>query len=214
MSMRIKVCGMTNIVQLKELEEMGVDFAGFIFYARSPRYSTRGGLTPQLLRNEKVKINRVGVFVNETEEMILRTVDEWKLDMVQLHGDESPVFCEKISNHINTIKAFRVSADDNIAYKVSPYLEAVDLFLFDTMGKQYGGTGEQFNWDLLKRSSFSKPYLLSGGIGPDDVDKISDFCKTSTNLFALDVNSKFETAPGVKDMTLLKRFVTDIKKNI
>ncbi|MFN5422899.1 MAG: phosphoribosylanthranilate isomerase [bacterium] len=211
--MRIKVCGMTNIVQLKELEEMGVDFAGFIFYARSPRFATRGGLTPQLLKQEKLRINRVGVFVNESEEMILRTVETWKLDVVQLHGDESPIFCEKISNHINTIKAFRVSADDNIAYKVSPYVEATDLFLFDTMGKQYGGTGEQFNWDLLKNSSLSKPYLLSGGIGHDDVDKINDFCKAEPKLFALDINSKFETAPGVKDMTLLKRFVTTIKKN-
>lgn len=212
MSMRIKVCGMTNILQLKELEEMGVDFAGLIFYARSPRFATRGGLTPEQLKREKLRINRVGVFVNETEEVILKTVDAWKLDMVQLHGDESPVFCERISNHINTIKAFRINSDDNIAYKVSSYLEATDLFLFDTMGKQYGGTGEQFNWNLLKNSKISKPYLLSGGIGPDDINKINEFCNTESKLFALDVNSKFETAPGVKDMISLKRFITTIKK--
>lgn len=210
--MRIKVCGMTNIVQLKELEELGVDFAGLIFYARSPRHASRGGLTPEILKHEKLRINRVGVFVNESEENILRTVDAWKLDMVQLHGDESPVFCEKISNHVNTIKAFRIKDDDNIPYKVSTHIDATDLFLFDTMGKQYGGTGEQFNWELLKKTNVAKAYLLSGGIGPDDVDKINDFCKSEPKLFALDVNSRFESAPGVKDMIALKRFVTTIKK--
>jgi phosphoribosylanthranilate isomerase len=211
--MRIKVCGMTSIVQLKELEEMGVDFAGLIFYSRSPRYATRGGLTPEVLKKEKLRINRIGVFVNETVEMVLKTVETWKLDMVQLHGDESPIYCEKISNHVNTIKAFRVSAEENIPYKVSPFTEAADLFLYDTMAKQYGGTGEQFNWDLLNKDKLTKSYFLSGGIGPDDLDKIKDFCIHQDKLFSLDLNSKFETSPGVKDMTVLKRFVESIKKN-
>ena len=204
---------MTNIVQLKELEEMGVDFAGLIFYSPSPRYATRGGLTPEVLKKEKLRINRIGVFVNETVEMVLKTVDTWKLDMVQLHGDESPIFCEKISNHVNTIKAFRISAEDNIPYKVSPFTDAADLFLYDTMGKRYGGTGEQFNWDLLDKGRLAKSYFLSGGIGPDDLDKIKDFCINQDKLFSLDLNSKFETSPGVKDMTVLKRFVESIKKN-
>jgi phosphoribosylanthranilate isomerase len=114
---------------------------------------------------------------------------------------------------VNTIKAFRVSAEENIPYKVSPFTEAADLFLYDTMAKQYGGTGEQFNWDLLNKDKLTKSYFLSGGIGPDDLDKIKDFCIHQDKLFSLDLNSKFETSPGVKDMTVLKRFVESIKKN-
>ncbi len=134
--MRLKVCGMTGIVQLKELETIGVDFAGLIFYPQSPRYAMKFGLTPELLKQEKLRINRVGVFVNEDQDTVLRTVDKWKLDMVQLHGDESPRYCEHISNHVNTIKAFRIGDNENVPYKTFPFNEVVDLYLFDTMGKQ------------------------------------------------------------------------------
>ena len=137
--MRLKVCGMTDIAQLKQLEAIGVDFAGLIFYPQSPRYATKAGLTPELLKKEKLRINRVGVFVNEEQDTVLRTVDKWKLDMVQLHGDESPRYCEHISNHVNTIKAFRIGDNENIPYKTFPYNDVVDLYLFDTMGKQKGG---------------------------------------------------------------------------
>ena len=119
---RLKVCGMTKIYQLKQLEEIGVDFAGLIFYDRSPRCVTRFGLTPEVLKKEKLGINRVGVFVNETIDNVLRVVDQWKLHMVQLHGDESPRYCEQISNHITTIKAFRIGQDDNVAYKTFPFV--------------------------------------------------------------------------------------------
>jgi phosphoribosylanthranilate isomerase len=210
--MRLKVCGMTKIDQLKELEELGIDFAGLIFYKPSPRYALNGGLSPSKIKKERVKINKIGVFVNESAENILKIVDDWKLDMVQLHGDESPRFCEQISSHINTIKAFRIGNENNVAYKVFPYTEETDLFLFDTLGKNFGGTGEQFDWQQISSSKIQKPYFLSGGIGPNDVDKIKEFCKNEKNLFALDVNSKFETSPGLKDMNLLKIFTVEIKK--
>lgn len=210
--MRLKVCGMTDIGQLKELEAIGVDFAGFIFYPKSPRYVTKAGLTPALLKKEKININRVGVFVNEDQDTVLRTVDSWKLDMVQLHGDESPRYCEHISNHVNTIKAFRIGAKDSIPYKTFPYNDVVDIYLFDTMGKQYGGTGEQFNWELLSNTPVSKPYFLSGGIGPNDVDQLDRFCLKERKLFALDVNSKFELTPGIKDMGKIKAFFNAINK--
>lgn len=209
--MRLKVCGMTGIAQLKELEAIGVDFAGLIFYPQSPRYAVKFGLTPELLKQEKLRINRVGVFVNEEQDTVLRTVDKWKLDMVQLHGDESPRYCEHISNHVNTVKAFRIGGNENVPYKTFPFNDVVDLYLFDTMGKQYGGTGEQFKWDLLCHEPVSKPYFLSGGIGPEDVDKLSQFCENKKKLFAIDVNSKFEQSPGVKDMNKVKDFFNAIK---
>jgi phosphoribosylanthranilate isomerase len=210
--MRLKVCGMTKIDQLKELEALGIDFAGLIFYKPSPRYALNGGLSPSKIKKERVKINKIGVFVNESVENILKIVDDWKLDMVQLHGDESPRFCEQISNHVNTIKAFRIGNENNTAYKVFPYTEVTDLFLFDTLGKNFGGTGEQFDWKHISSTNIQKPYFLSGGIGIDDVIKIKEFCEEQMNLFALDVNSKFEISPGLKNMQMVKRFAEEIQK--
>lgn len=209
--MRLKVCGMTMLEQIKELESIGVDFAGLIFYPRSPRYAFKGGLNADKLKKERLSINKIGVFVNEPEEQLLRLVDEWRLDMVQLHGDESPRYCERISNHVNTIKAFRIGKDENIPYKTYPFNDAADMYLFDTLGAQYGGTGEQFNWQLLHDAGIRKPYFMSGGIGMDDAKKVLEFSKKEKNLFSLDVNSKFEVSPGVKDMDLIKQFLKVIK---
>lgn len=211
--MRIKVCGMTQLKQLKELEDMGIDFAGLIFYEKSPRFAMKAGLTPDLLRKEHVRINRVGVFVNESIEKVLSIVDDWKLDMVQLHGDESPRYCEQISCHVNTIKAFRIGKDDNLQYKTHPYQESADLFLFDTLGQQYGGTGEQFDWSLLHKASLMKSYFLSGGLDLEDADRLREFGLRETMLFSLDVNSRFEISPGNKDMNKIKQFALKVKTN-
>lgn len=210
--MRVKVCGLTKLDQILQLEEMGVDFAGMIFYKKSPRSVWKGDLTPEEIKKSVRKINLVGVFVNEELDVVLRTVENWNLDLVQLHGDESPRYCETISNHVHCIKAFRVGKDDKLDYKVYPYAEAVDLYLFDTLSKDYGGTGQQFDWTLLKSSSLDKPYFLSGGIGPDDADFINQFAGSQQNLFAIDVNSKFEVSPGIKDMNLIQIFLKAINK--
>ena len=210
--MRIKVCGMTRMAQLKELEEIGADFAGLIFYSRSPRCVLKSELNHAYLKKEKSNINKVGVFVNESLDVVLKTVDEWKLDMVQLHGDETPRYCEQVSNHVNTVKAFRIGVDSNIPYKVYPFMEAVDLFLFDSLGKQYGGTGEQFDWNLLKKANLQKPYFLSGGLGMEDLVRVQDFAASEKNFFSLDVNSRFELSPGIKNMAKLKDFITSIKE--
>lgn len=202
---------MTKLAQLRELEEMGVDFAGLIFYPKSPRSVLKSSLNAANLKDEKLKINKVGVFVNEVLDVVLKTVDNWELDVVQLHGDETPRYCEQVSNHVNTVKAFRIGDDTNIPYKVYPYMEAVDLFLFDTLGKQYGGTGEQFDWNLLKKAYLQKPYFLSGGIGVEDIGRIQAFAEAERNLFSLDVNSQFELSPGVKDMAKLRDFVASCK---
>lgn len=174
---------MTMLAQLKELEDCGVDFAGLIFYEKSPRYVLKGGLTPELLKKEGLKIIKVGVFVNETIENLLTAVEEWKLDLVQLHGDESPKYCEQVSNHVNTIKAFRIGKEDNIPFKISPYQDAADLYLFDTLGQQLGGTGEKFDWGLIAKAEVTKPYFLSGGISSDDVEQIKAFATNEKKLF-------------------------------
>ena len=202
---------MTMLAQLKELEDCGVDFAGLIFYEKSPRYVLKGGLTPELLKKEGLKIIKVGVFVNETIENLLTAVEEWKLDLVQLHGDESPKYCEQVSNHVNTIKAFRIGKEDNIPFKIRPYQDAADLYLFDTLGQQLGGTGEKFDWGLIAKAEVTKPYFLSGGISSDDVEQIKAFATNEKKLFSLDINSKFEVSPGKKDMDKIRKFVNQVK---
>lgn len=209
--MRLKVCGMTKLEQVRQLDAMGVEFAGFIFYPKSPRYVKKFNLSAIDLKREKLKINPVGVFVNEKSEEVLKIVDQYHLHMVQLHGDESPKYCEHISNHITTIKAFRIGPEENIEWKIFPYIDVVDMFLFDTVGVNFGGTGQQFDWNLLGNARINKPFFLSGGIGPDDAEAVKTFAAGQKNFFAADVNSKFEVSPGIKDMESVKRFVEQLK---
>jgi len=209
--MKIKVCGMTKLEQLKELDEIGIDFTGLIFYQKSPRYVLNSALTPSDLKKENLKIKKVGVFVNETVETVLNIVEEWGLDFVQLHGDESPVYCEAISKHVNVIKAFRIGNHENILELTQPYVDAVSLYLFDTLGAQYGGTGEKFNWDLLNNIQLGKPYFLSGGLSADDHGILSETSAQDAQLYALDLNSKFEISPGIKDMNKIKQFAEKVK---
>jgi phosphoribosylanthranilate isomerase len=210
--MRIKVCGMTKPEQVEQLDEMGVEFAGFIFYPRSPRYVYKS-MPANEIRKIKGKINKVGVFVNAEVDEVLRAVDQCGLYLVQLHGDESPKFCEKIADYISVIKVFRISEADNIEWKIREYYDVADMFMFDTEGAGYGGTGKRFNWELLKGLNIRKPFFLSGGIGPDDVENINAFKNdvVAKDLFALDVNSKFEITPGIKDMNMVKQFVERVK---
>ncbi len=217
--MRVKVCGMTRLDQIRQLEEWGVEFAGLIFYPKSPRYIKKFHLSAIDLKREKMNINRVGVFVNESLDEILRTVDAWRLHMVQLHGDETPKFCEQVSNHVNTIKAFRVGEGDNIEWKVYPYHEFTDMYMFDNgwtgnaspeKAAVYGGSGAHFNWHLLDEVQVRKPYFLSGGINPEDASGLRAFAGDHKDLFAVDVNSRFEVAPGVKDMDKLKLFLDEL----
>jgi phosphoribosylanthranilate isomerase len=210
--MRIKVCGMTTTQQVRQLEEIGVEFAGFIFYPKSPRYVFQS-MPSNEIKHIKGKINKVGVFVNANEDEVLRTVDECGLYLVQLHGDESPRVCERIANYVSVIKAFRISDSDHIEWKIREYYDAVDMFMFDTEGVGYGGTGKKFNWELLKEQNIRKPFFLSGGITPDDAKKLKAFQKevVAKDLFAVDINSKFEVMPGVKDMNKVKGFVERLK---
>lgn len=210
--MRIKVCGMTSAAQVSELDEMGASFAGFIFYPKSPRYVYRFMPRPEI-KKIRGNINKVGVFVNATVEEVLETVDDCGLYVVQLHGDETPKYCEKIANYVTVVKAFRLREQDNVLWKVKDYMDIADMFLFDTEGAGYGGTGKQFDWNVLKGLDIRKPFFLSGGIGPGDEEKLREFSAepVAKDLFSIDINSRFETSPGIKDMELLRPFIETVK---
>ncbi|HRE52417.1 MAG TPA: phosphoribosylanthranilate isomerase [Flavitalea sp.] len=203
---------MTQMEQVAELADMGVAFAGFIFYPKSPRY-VLDRLTPEQIKKEK-GINKAGVFVNASLEEILSTVDKCRLHLVQLHGDESPKFCERLADHVSVIKAFRLSDNDSIEWITQPYMEVCDMFMFDTMGAGYGGTGKKFDWNMLRGKTIGKPFFLSGGIQSDDTEQLKEFTKdpVASSLFAVDINSRFELSPGVKDMAKVRAFVKTLNE--
>jgi phosphoribosylanthranilate isomerase len=205
--MRIKVCGLTNVNQVRQLNELGIEFAGFNFYRRSPRYIHKT-MPSTAIKKIRGKINKVGVFVDEDVDEVLRTVDDCGLYLVQLHGNETPHYCEKISNYITVIKVFRLSDDDNVEWKIKDYYDVADMFMFDTETTAFGGSGKKFNWQLLKDTRINKPFFLAGGIGVDDADELKKFSQhaVAKDLFAVDINSKFEIMPGVKDIELIKGF--------
>lgn len=204
---------MTDIDQVNQLSDMGVEFCGFIFYPKSPRYVFKH-MSSVSIKKIKSNINKVGVFVNASTEDILQTVDDCGLYLVQLHGDESPRACERISDYVSVIKAFRLSDGDNILWKIKDYQDVVDMFLFDTEGVGYGGTGKKFNWEALMNLNINKPFFISGGIQLQDVAALQAFSKNKVgkDLFAVDVNSKFEITPGYKDMEKVSKFVTQLKQ--
>lgn len=208
--MRVKVCGITQQDQLIQLPETGATFAGLIFYQKSPRYVLRQMTTNQIKKENN--INKVGVFVNASVKEVLQMVDECRLHMVQLHGDETPRYCEKIADYISVVKAFRISDSDNIGWRIKDYMEGCDMFMFDTEGAGYGGTGKKFDWGKLHDVTVGKPYFLSGGIEPTDVEHLQAFSKLpeAKGLFAIDINSKFELLPGVKDMDNIKKFIQQL----
>jgi len=135
------------------------------------------------------------------------------LDMVQLHGDESERFCERVANYVTTIKAFRLSDNDPIEWMLRPFHEGSDMYMFDTLGSGYGGTGKKFNWKMLKGININKLFFLSGGIEPGDVEKLQGFAaeEEAKKLFAIDINSRFEVTAGVKDMEKVKAFCENLR---
>ncbi len=210
--MRVKVCGNTEIDQVKQLDAMGVDFAGFIFYPKSPRYVVRH-LSGEQVKRARLRLGKVGVFVNASYDDVMKQVDAYGLDMIQLHGDETPRLCEQLANYITVIKVFRMGENDPIEWLIRPYQDSCDMFLFDTEGVGYGGTGKKFNWETLKGVPVDKLFYLSGGIEPGDVERLKTFEKepVARKLFAIDINSKFETSPGVKDLKKVRAFLDGVK---
>lgn len=182
-----------------------MDYAGFIFYEKSKRF-VEGKLGPQIIKAAK-GVKKVGVFVNAHEKYILQKVKEYGLDMLQLHGEESPEFCKKLKKQIPVIKAFKIKGKTDIA-ETERYSGCCNYFLFDTAGKLYGGNGKLFNWKLLDNYNGNTPFFLSGGIGLEEVEELKKFKHPS--WVAIDVNSKFEDAPGVKNIKKLKQFLWDL----
>ena len=209
--MRVKVCGITQEEQLLQLPDAGVSFAGFIFYPKSPRYALRHMTTSQIKKENK--INKVGVFVNASVEEVLHMVDECRLHMVQLHGDESPKYCEKIADYISVVKAFRFSETDNIGWRLQEYMEYCDMFMIDTEGVGYGGTGKKLDLKKMEGVVAGKPYFLSGMIEPGDAEQLNNFAERPEGkaLFAVDISTKFEVVPGLKNMVLIKNFIQKLK---
>ncbi len=194
----IKVCGMREADNIREVEALGVALMGFIFWPKSSRYiSERPAYLP-------IHCKRVGVFVDEDIENVRRITDEYALDYVQLHGHERPDYCAQLKG-MHLIKTISVSGCDDIAtYK--KYDGLVDYFLFDTKCPSVGGSGQQFDWTVLSTYDGETPFLLSGGIGPDDVERVKTFCHPK--CIGIDLNSRFEIAPAHKDVDALRRFLT------
>lgn len=209
--MRVKVCGVTQEEQLNSLADAGATFAGLIYYPKSPRYALRHITTGQIKKVNN--INKVGVFVNASQEEILQMVDECRLHMVQLHGDETPRFCEKIADYISVVKAFRLSEKENISWRIQEYMHVCDMFMFDTEGVGYGGTGKKFDFNQLLQVQVGKPYFLSGGLEIADATALKEFAAQpqAKGLFAVDINSKFEYMPGIKNMDLVRQFVKELE---
>jgi phosphoribosylanthranilate isomerase len=206
--MKLKVCGMTSFDQLQQLQEMGVDFAGLIFYENSKRF-VGNKLSDQKSEIRNLKIKKIGVFVNAEIDTLKKEVNEYGLTYVQLHGDESAEFCREVKDFVDVIKVIRISEQTDLEKELTVFEEACDYLLFDTDSKQYGGTGKQFNWNRLIQSDVKKPFFLSGGIGLEDVDKVKSFHHGM--LYAIDVNSRFETSPGIKNLEQVEVFLEGIK---
>jgi len=209
--MEIKVCGMResgNIFHL--IEEVHPDWMGLIFYSKSPRFVS----DKQSLELAKIDIPKVGVFVNETEAEILRKVALFDLKAVQLHGGESPEFVEKLSEKTNAEIWKVVSVNDQIEWgKLTGYLPFVSKFLFDTASPTHGGTGQKFDWSILETYPFDKGFLLSGGIDSESWGEVLTFAGNNPRMQGVDLNSKFEDAPGLKNIEKLKKFIQNLPKN-
>lgn len=205
--MKLKVCGLTNFPQIQELASSKVDFLGFIFYEKSPRYVLNS------LNLEEIKAiqheGKVGVFVNESLENIIQISEKANLDFIQLHGDEDENFIsalrKKLLPQVQIIKVIRIGqpSADELQKIIDNQPSAVNYLLFDTDSKSFGGTGNSFEWNILNDLKIEKPFFLSGGISLENIHQLS---KINTQPFALDINSKFETEPGNKDLLKIKKF--------
>ncbi len=194
----VKICGMKEATNIHSLLDLTIDYIGFIFYDKSPRFV--GRLNPALIQHSSVK--KVGVFVDETIENILSIKTTFGLDIIQLHGRETPEFCKAFKGqNVNIWKAFGV--DEKFDFKeLEAYADVVDVFLFDTKTPQHGGSGKGFDWSLLGNYFGTTPYLLSGGIG---LHNLSEVLKIKDNrLVGVDLNSKLEIEPGLKNINSVK----------
>ena len=208
--MKVKICGMRDAANIEQVLALAPDYLGFVFHEKSPRY------TGELLEADQLKafpktVKKVGVFVNSHPDSVLKNAKKFGLDFAQLHGDESPDVCRSLRGRgVSIIKTFALDENFNFS-RLNNYKSHCDFFLFDTKGEQPGGTGVSFDWDILQRYDNEKPFFLSGGIGPEYVERIQELKGKGLNIHAIDVNSRFETAPGVKNVELLRTFLAALR---
>ncbi|MCF1421176.1 phosphoribosylanthranilate isomerase [Mangrovimonas futianensis] len=206
--MKLKVCGMKYGENIKAVSQLQPDYIGFIFYDQSARYFD--GDIPEI--SESIK--KVGVFVNASMDEIITKINTYQLQAVQLHGDESPDLCNALKHQfpqLEIIKVFSISNHFDFK-KLQPYETYVDAFLFDTKGILPGGNGYTFDWNALEGYPSEKPFILSGGIGLDEVPQLKTFLKSplSKHCLAVDINSQFEIEPGLKNVQKLKEFKSEL----
>ena len=208
--MIIKVCGMREPENIRAVEEIGTDWMGFIFFPKSPRFVEN---VPDYLPQQS---KRVGVFVNASIDEIVEKTQQFRLQFIQLHGRETPAFCRELRQRIpfdmKIIKMIPIATRNDIQMADS-FTNDVDYFLFEskipTNGGTYGGSGQQFDWSILQRYQGSVPFLLTGGIGEEDVERITRF--HHPQFIGIDLNSRFETAPALKDTKKIRAFVDKIR---
>lgn len=209
--LEIKICGMKFPDNIMEISALHPDYMGFIFYKRSPRFAKK--LDRKIMQSLPEGIKKVGVFVNENLENILTAIHNYQLDAVQLHGAENRKLCQLIKEEANTtvIKVFSIMDRHNLKV-TKEYEDVADLFLFDTKTDLYGGSGQKFNWNILHEYQGERDFLLSGGIGLDDVKAIRKL--QHPKMIGVDVNSRFEIKPGLKNVEMLREFIREINKPI
>ncbi len=205
--MIVKVCGMRNPDNIRQVDILqSVNWMGFIFWPHSKRFASE---FPEYM---PIHTKRVGVFVDEDIEQVKRIADDYALDLIQLHGHESPDYCQQLREW-EIIKAFNIATPSDLE-STKPYEGIADYFLFDTKGKSVGGNGEKFDWNVLNHYNGDTPFLLSGGIGPDDAERIKALFALDgfpiDKCIGIDLNSGFETAPAMKDTALLRSFLSQL----
>lgn len=207
--MNIKVCGITTLKQLQQLDGLDIAFAGLNFYETSPRYVGEN-IDPEQLIQADLDVKTVGIFVDDDYETVMEKVEHYELHMVQLHGNESPELCKELSEDTEVIKVF--SIDDSVKdidALVAPYDAVCDYYLFDTATDKKGGSGKKFDWSLLTKAKIEKPFFLSGGIATSDAAALKQF--KHPDFYGIDINSKFEKSPGIKDMASILEFKLAVK---
>ena len=202
--MKFKICGMRDSENIKAISVLTPDYMGFVFWAVSSRYVDNG--TPRLPNY----IKKTGVFVNASLDYIENIITEHQLQAVQLHGNETPEYCNLVNRfEVEIIKAFSIQDSFNFK-KLKLYENYCDFYLFDTKGELPGGNGYSFDWKILKNYQSNKPFFLSGGIGLEHIKEIHSLLKTNLPIYAIDVNSKFESEPGLKKIDVLTQFKKEL----
>lgn len=210
--MKIKVCGLASPENIREISSLRPDMMGFIFYAPSPRNAC--ALLHSNVTSLPDGIERVGVFVDSPLEHTLHVASRYALTTIQLHGKESPEMCRAVrENGYKVMKAIGVNA--TIDWEtLSEYKGNVDYLVLDTLTAVHGGSGRKFDWTLLSDYHLDIPFLLSGGIGPDDAASVVKAARELPSMIGVDINSRFESSPGIKNIRLLNEFITEIRSSI